>query len=119
MDQAIDILTPESDIHERCVRALRKACGIYGLLPDSHEVKFTLAAGEHALASGGFSDVWKATNDEGEMFAVKVLRMYQNNAAQVKKVWTWCLAPPFLSLGERFLITAFRNIVGRLLYPGG
>ena len=119
MDQAIDILTPESDIHERCVRALRKACGIYGLLPDSHEVKFTLASGEHALASGGFSDVWKATNEDGEVFAVKVLRMYQNNAAQVKKVWTLCLAPLSLSLGERFLIATFRNTVGRLLYPGG
>ncbi|KAF9789522.1 kinase-like domain-containing protein [Thelephora terrestris] len=82
LDKAINILTPESDIHERCVRALRKTCGVYGLLPDSHEVKFVLTAGEHAVASGGFSDIWKATDEDGEVFAVKVLRMYQNNAAQ-------------------------------------
>ena len=42
--------------------------------------------GEHAIASGGFSDTWKASNEKGEVFAVKVLRLYQNNAAQVKKV---------------------------------
>ena len=85
-DQAIDILSSRSDIHERCVRALSKACGIYGLLPDSHEIKSTLTKSEHAIASGGFSDIWKATNENGEVFGVKVLRMYQNNALQVKKV---------------------------------
>ena len=84
--QAIDILWSRSDIHERCVRALSKACGIYGLLPDSHEIKSTLTMSEHANASGGFSDIWKATNENGEVFAVKALRMYQNNALQVKKV---------------------------------
>lgn len=84
--QAIDILSPEFDIHQRCVRALGKACGIYDLLPDSHKVKFILKTGEHALASGGFSDIWKATNKEGKEFAIKVLRMYQNSAVQVKKV---------------------------------
>ena len=84
--QAIDILSPKSDIHERCVRALGKVCGIYGLLPDSHKVKSTLTTSQHAIASGGFSDIWKATNEKDEVFAVKVLRMYQDNAAQVKKV---------------------------------
>lgn len=86
MDQAIKILSPESDVHEPCVRALGKVCGIYDLLPDSHKVKSTLTTGEHAIASGGFSDIWKATNEQGEEFAVKVLRVYQNNAVQVKKV---------------------------------
>lgn len=85
-DQAIDILSSESDIHERCVRALGKVCGIYGLLPDSYQIRSTLTTGEHALASGGFSDIWKATNRAGGTFAIKVLRMYQNNATQVKKV---------------------------------
>ena len=85
-DQAIDILSSESDIHGRCVRALGKVCGIYELLPDSYRIKSTLTTGEHALASGGFSDIWKATNRAGGTFAIKVLRMYQNNATQVKKV---------------------------------
>jgi len=84
--QAIDILSHESDIHQRCVRALSRVCGIYGLLPDSHKVGSNLTVGEHAVASGGFSDVWKTNGENGEMFAVKVLRVYQNNAERVKKV---------------------------------
>ena len=54
---------------------MSEACGIYGLLPESHKVKFTLMTGEHAIASGGFSDTWKASNEKGEVFAIKVLRM--------------------------------------------
>ena len=84
--QAIDILSPESDIHERCVRALSKACGIYKLLPDSHKVKSTLTKGQHAVASGGYSDVWKAVDENGGVFAIKVLRMYEDSAVQVKEV---------------------------------
>jgi hypothetical protein len=49
-------------------------------------IKSTLTTSEHAIASGGFSDIWKATDEKGEEFAIKVLRVYQNNAAQVKKV---------------------------------
>jgi len=85
--QAIDILSPESDIHERCVRELSRVCEIYGLLPESHKVKSILTRGQHAVASGGYSDVWKAVNKNGDEFAVKVLRMYEDSAAQVKQVW--------------------------------
>ena len=85
-DQAIDILSPESDIHQRCVRELGSACGTYELLPDSHTIKSKLKIGKHALASGGFSDIWKSTNEGGEEFAVKVLRMYEITAVKVKKV---------------------------------
>ena len=84
--QAIDILSHESDIYERCVRALSQVCEIYGLLPDSHKVESSLTVGEHAIKSGGFSDVWKADGGNGGVFAIKVLRMYQNNAERVKKV---------------------------------
>jgi len=42
--------------------------------------------GEHPVGSGGFSDVWKADGENGGVFAVKELRMYQNNAERVKKV---------------------------------
>lgn len=84
--QAIDILSPESDIHERCVKELSRVCGIYGLLPESHKVNTILKKGQHAVASGGYSDIWKAANKTGEYFAVKVLRMYEDSAVQVKKV---------------------------------
>ena len=82
----MDILSPGSDIHERCVLALSRACKIYGLLPDSHKIKSTLTIGQHAIASGGFSDTWIATNESGGAFAIKVFRIYESNAVQVKKV---------------------------------
>jgi len=84
--QAIDILSPESDIHERCVQELSRVCGIYGLLPETHTVNSNLTTSQHAIASGGFSDVWKAADQTGDHFAVKVLRVYVDSAAQVKKV---------------------------------
>ena len=119
--QAIDILSPESDIHERCVRALSKACGIYGLLPDSHKIKATLTTSQHAIASGGFSDIWKATNENGEVFAVKVLRMYQNNALQVKKVGYHVLFAIHYRkvVSDLVFVLNFRNTAERLLYPSG
>ena len=92
--QAIDIISTESDIHRRCVRALSKVCGIYRLLPDSHKIKSTLTTSQHAIASGGFSDIWKAKNEKGEEFAIKVLRIYQNNATQVTKVRQRARFPP-------------------------
>jgi len=85
--QAIDIISPASDIHERCVRALRKACGLHRLLPDSHTVRSVLTPGPRPVVPGGFSDVWKAENENGEVFAIKVLRVYQDSVVLVKKVW--------------------------------
>ena len=84
--QAIDILSPESDIHKPCVRALSRTCKIYGLLPGSHTVRITLTKGHHAVASGGFADVWKAEGEDGEVYAIKVLRLYEDSAAKVNKV---------------------------------
>ena len=118
--QAIDILTPESDIHERCVRALSRTCKIYGLLPDSHKVKSTLTKSQHAVASGGFSDVWKAVDENGEVFAVKVLRMYEDSAVQVKKVgqFVW-FSTRYQTVSYWASARNFRNTAERLLYPGG
>lgn len=82
----IDILSPESDIHERSVRELSRVCGIYGLLPESHKVNSILVTGQYAVTFGGYFDVWRAMNETGEHFAVKVLRTYEDSAAQLKKV---------------------------------
>lgn len=59
---------------------------MYGLLPDSHKIRSKLTVGEHPVAFGGFSDIWKAKSEDGDSFAVKVLRVYQNSAERVKKV---------------------------------
>ena len=84
--QAIDMLSPESDIHERCVRELSRVCGIYGLLPESHKVNSILTTGQRAVAYSGYSDMWRAMNKTGEYFAVKVFRANQGGPIQVKKV---------------------------------
>jgi len=109
--QAIDILSPESDIHERCVRELSTVCGIYGLLPESHKVNSILTTSQHAVASGGYSDIWKAVNKTGEYFAVKVLRMYEDSAAQVKKVGDLL---GYLLIRGSLTGRNFRNIARRL-----
>jgi len=91
--QIIDTLTPGSEIYKRSLRALRKACGIYGILPSSHLMPPALTlvtAGtiKRPFASGGFSDVWKARNNSGQVFAIKHLRTYEvDNLSHVKKVF--------------------------------
>ena len=79
--QLIDTLAPGSEIYHRSLRALRRTCGIYGLLPTSHLISEQLSlvtAGQmkRPFASGGFSDVWKARNDGGQIFSIKQLRTY-------------------------------------------
>lgn len=89
LHQIIDTLEPESDIYKRCLRALRKTCGIYGILPSSHLMPpgLTLVVGtvKRPFASGGFSDVWKASNNAGRIFAVKQLRTYEVNDLRIDK----------------------------------
>ena len=90
--QLIDIFEPGSEIFHRSLRALRKTCGIYGLLPTSHQVSepltlITPRGIKRPFASGGSSDVWKARNDGGQIFTVKQLRTYEvDDLRHVKKV---------------------------------
>lgn len=59
---------------------------MYTLLPDSYRVKSDLTKSQRPAAPGGFSDVWKAEGENGEVFAIKALRMYEKNVALVRKV---------------------------------
>ena len=56
---------------------------MYGILPASHVVPFTLTKreGQRPFASGGFSDVWRFTDekDRNRAFAVKELRVYEKD----------------------------------------
>ena len=52
-----------------------------------------LTIGQHAVAAGGFSDIWKATNENGDLFAIKVFRLYESNVVQVKKVGRFAFLP--------------------------
>ena len=86
--QILDTLSPESDIYKRCLRALRKVCGIYGLLPTSHHMPSGLTTvNKRPFASGGFADVWKARSRDNRTFAVKCIRIYEvDNFGDVTKV---------------------------------
>ena len=91
--QMIDnTLTPGSEIYDRCLRALRKTCGIYGILPSSRVMPqgLTLVTTnilKRPFASGGFADVWKARDDNGQLFAIKNLRTYEvDDLRHVRKV---------------------------------
>jgi len=79
-------LSPESAIYKLCLRELSNACGIYGLLPDSCKVKSVPTIDPHPIARGGFSDIWRAVNENGEKITVKALRLYETSTAPVKKV---------------------------------
>jgi len=84
--QAIDILSPESDMYNLCVRELSRVCGIYELLPESHKINSILTMGQHTVARSGYSNLWRAMNKSGEHFAVRVLRIHQRGVTQVKQV---------------------------------
>jgi hypothetical protein len=90
--QMINTLEPGSDVYYRCLRALRKTCGIYGILPASFCVPqgltlVTTGVMKRPFASGGFSDVWKARDDNGQIFAIKHIRTYEiDDLAHMKKV---------------------------------
>lgn len=92
--QIIDTLPQGSEIYHRALRALRKACGIYGILPSSHLISegltlITVGRMKRPFASGGFSDVWKARNNADHFFAIKQLRVYMvDDLARMKKART-------------------------------
>jgi len=95
-DQLIDTLTHGSVTYKFSLQALRKACGIYGILPSSHLMPpgltlVTTGTMKCPFASGGFSDVWKARYDSGRVFVIKHLRTYEvDNLSHVKEVLRVC-----------------------------
>jgi len=94
--QMINTLEPGSEVYYRCLRALRKTCGIYGMLPASFRmpqglILVTTGKMKRPFASGGFSDVWRARDDDGHIFAIKNLRTYEtDDFTHVKKVPRVC-----------------------------
>jgi hypothetical protein len=80
--QIIECLPVDSDLRRRCLRALRKTSGFYGIIPDSYTIAHPLSKpGPRAFASGGFSDVWRLHHeqDPNVTFAVKSLRVYEKD----------------------------------------
>lgn len=83
--QIIDSLPIVSDLRKRCIRALRKTSGIYGILPASHTVTFPLSKpGPRCFSSGGFTDIWKLEDetDRSRIFAVKSFRVCEQDPVE-------------------------------------
>ena len=82
--QIIDGRLVDPGLRRRCLRALRKTCGLYGILPDSHTVTYPLSKpGPRAVASGGFGDVWRLVDETSDIaYAVKSLRVYEQDPVE-------------------------------------
>ena len=82
-------------MRRRCLRALRKTCGLYGILPTSYNIPFTLSKlNQRPFSSGGYSDVWKFTDEKNSdlVFAVKSLRVYEHDyIVDINKVWRFSI----------------------------
>jgi len=88
--QILDTLSPQSGIYKRGLRALRKACGIYGILPASHCVPPGLTTvNKRPFAVGGVAEVWKARNKDNQAFAVRCIRVFEVDdfKATTKVLW--------------------------------
>ena len=81
LEQILDNVPVNSGLHRRCLRALRKTCGIYGTLPSSYTLTYPLSKpGERPFAPGGFSDVWRLADETNNTaYAVKKLRVYEQD----------------------------------------
>ena len=90
-EQIIDSLPTDSGLRKRCIRALRKTCGLYGILPTSYTVGSIDKPGgrQRPFASGGSTDVWKLADKTNRdvVSAVKQLRVYHfDPVEEIKKV---------------------------------
>lgn len=96
LEQVVDRLPADSYLQRQCIRALRKTCGIYRVLPNSCTIAFPLGKpGSRPWAGGRFSDTWKLNDGRGNgvVFAVKSLRVYEGDPVEqtdkVNKVRTF------------------------------
>ncbi|KAF9647956.1 kinase-like protein [Thelephora ganbajun] len=80
--QIVDSLPTNSDLWKWCIRELSGTCGVYRILPTSHAITFTLSRpGPRPFASGGRSDIWRLTDEDGrdQVFAVRSFRVYEQD----------------------------------------
>ena len=85
-------------------KRFRKLCGHKGVVPASYIIpkERISIVGEHAVAYGGFGDVWRGTYS-GRDVAIKALRVYKND--DVYKVKRVALS---VAITRELFIDAFR-----------
>ena len=89
-DQTLDDL--DHALRMRCLRLVCKICDDHALLPESMAIPLSCDRAKDPLYYGGFADVWKGTS-RGLEVAVKVLKSYQCNREQTRRVGD---VPPYL-----------------------
>jgi hypothetical protein len=83
--QALEDIPVTDGLFRRCLRRLRQICGHHNILPSSHIVSAGLeTTSEHAIAYGGFADVWEGALGD-EKVCIKVLRGFNTYANNPKK----------------------------------
>ena len=83
--QIIEGLPVDSDLRRRYLRALRKTCGLNGIIPTSYTFTQPLnRIGPRPFATVGFSDVWRFIHQHNPnmAFAVKSLRVYDKDPVE-------------------------------------
>ncbi|KAF9644871.1 kinase-like protein [Thelephora ganbajun] len=91
LDQIIDILPIYSGVRKLCIQALTETCILYQLLPTSYTFASRLSESSSTpFASGRHASVWKITNDEGAVFALRALCVYETDPVEsyYKRLYT-------------------------------
>lgn len=84
-----------------------------GFLPTGIVIADVQRTGEHALAGGGFADIWKGVW-KSETVALKVMRSFQIGVASARSV----SSVSFTCFHEIGAIIFFRNLRRKPLYGG-
>ena len=84
--QALDVVPMADDVSRRCLHKLRTICSHHGILPSSYTISGNLTrVGDHPVAFGGFSEVWKGTHD-GCKVCIKHPKVTEKIRRDVEKV---------------------------------
>ena len=84
--QILDVGPIADDILRRCLHKLRTICSHHATLPSSYTISGDLArVGDHPIAFGGFSDVWKGTHNDTDV-CIKQLRVSEQIRETLEKV---------------------------------
>jgi len=95
LDDVVNSPQVDPDLSRKCLRALRKICGLTGMLPRSHMLTDGLTkSNDVPMTSGGFADVWDGHYGDTRV-AIKALRVYRTDDQEMlrkmfcKEVIVW------------------------------
>ena len=107
--QILDVGPIADDVLRRCLHKLRTICSRRAILPSSYTISGDLArVGDHPVAFGGFSDVWKGTHNDTNV-CIKHLRVSEQIRETLEKVSIRNRLIFFLPTGRYPLSQVFYN----------